>query len=57
MRIAVENGNVVVYRSKYNLKTKKWGNEKNDPIHVKDVMACDKNKKNKASLKSLLLPM
>ena len=57
MRIVVENDNVVVYCIKYNVKTKKWGNEKNNPIHVKDVMACDKNKKNKATLKSLLLPM
>jgi hypothetical protein len=31
--------------------------EKNYPIRVKDVMACDKNKKNKATLKSLLLLM
>ena len=41
--------------SLYIVASTKWGRkEKNYPIRVKDVMACDKNK---ATLKSLLLLM
>ena len=46
MEITVEDDIIVVYRSKYNTKTKKWGKVNlEDPIHVDDIEKCHRNKK------------
>ena len=46
MDISVEDDIIVVYRSKYNTRTKKWGKVNlKDPIHVDDIQKCHRNKK------------
>jgi hypothetical protein len=46
MEITVEDDIIVVYRSKYNTRTKKWGKVNlKDPIHVDDIQKCHRNKK------------
>jgi hypothetical protein len=47
---------VVVYRSAYIAKTKKWRKEDRDPVHVRDIIEYHDNKENVAKMSSILHP-
>ena len=47
---------VVVYRSAYIAKTKKWRKEDRDPVHVRDIIEYHDNEENVAMVSSILHP-
>jgi len=47
---------VVVYRSAYIAKTKKWRKEDRDPVRVRDIIEYHDNEENVAMVSSILHP-
>ena len=51
------DGDVVVYRSKYDANSGRWAKEdKDESFHVQDVLDCKDNRANIAKMKSVLHP-
>ena len=54
--IAALEGNVVVYRCKYNSKSRTWGKVKmDDPIHIGDILNYQNNPSNEENVNARLL--
>ena len=52
-----DDGDVVVYRCKYNQQTRKWCTEnKNHCFHVQDIINCKDNLENQAKMNAVLRP-
>ena len=53
--IAALEGNVVVYRCKYNSKSRTWGKVKmGDPIHMGDILSYHNNPSNEVNVNARL---